>query len=81
MKKKTQNEIVLEHLRKHKTITSWEAIMEYGITRLATRIFQLKEEGYNIPSERINVTTRLGRNTNIARYSLIETPRQLNILD
>ena len=53
--------------------------MEYGITRLANRVFQLKEEGYNIPTERITVTTRLGNTTNIAKYTLIETPTQTSL--
>ena len=79
MKRRTQTDVVLEHLRKHKSITSWEAIMEYGITRLANRVFQLKEEGYNIPTERITVTTRLGNTTNIAKYTLIETPTQTSL--
>ena len=36
------------HFRKHKSITSWQAIQKYGITRLADTIFQLKSKGYNI---------------------------------
>ena len=38
----TQKEMVLNHFRKKKSITSWEAIQKYGITRLADTIFQLK---------------------------------------
>jgi len=42
-----QKEIVLNHLKKSKSITSWDAIQKYGITRLADVIFRLKNS-YNI---------------------------------
>jgi hypothetical protein len=48
MKIKSQNELVLKHLKKHGSITSWEAINAYGITRLSARIFDLKDLGYGI---------------------------------
>ncbi len=38
-----QKEMVLAHFKKRKTITSWEAIQKYGITRLADVIFRLKD--------------------------------------
>jgi hypothetical protein len=37
----TQKQQVLAHLKKHKKITSWEAIQKYNITRLAAHIFEL----------------------------------------
>lgn len=45
---KTQRELVLEWLQKHGKITSLEAMMELGVGRLASRIWELKEEGYPI---------------------------------
>ena len=66
----TQKEQILNHLKNHKSITSWDAIMEYGITRLANYIFLLRNEGHIIPSENIKVKTRLGRQTIIAEYKL-----------
>jgi hypothetical protein len=44
--------------------------MEYGITRLSHHIYSLRNEGYIIPDERIKVKTRLGRETNISKYTL-----------
>jgi hypothetical protein len=38
----TKVEKVLAHLKKHKSITSWTAIDNYGATRLAAIIFDLK---------------------------------------
>ena len=62
----TQRQVVLDHFSKHKKITSWDAIMEYGITRLANVIFNLRNDGYVIHSENKKVLTRLGNQTIIA---------------
>lgn len=50
---KTQKQEVLAYLKKHKSITSWEAIQEFHITRLAAIIFELKEDGNAIFSQRM----------------------------
>lgn len=39
---------VYAHLKKGKTLTSWEAITKYQVTRLAAVIFELKLKGYDI---------------------------------
>ena len=44
----SQNQMVLEHLEKHSSITGWDAISKYHITRLAARIRNLKDSGHNI---------------------------------
>jgi hypothetical protein len=44
---------VLEHLEKFGSITSWEAIENYGATRLSAIIYNLRDEGYEIISERV----------------------------
>jgi hypothetical protein len=46
-----QRDLVLKHLERTGSISSWEAIMNYRITRLAEYIRQLRTEGYNIVSE------------------------------
>ena len=38
----TQYDIVLRHLQEHDTITTWEAIQEYGCTRLSEYIRQIR---------------------------------------
>lgn len=48
----TQNEKILEHLKKYGVITSMEAFQTYQITRLAGRIHELREKGYNITTEK-----------------------------
>lgn len=46
----SQKEIIRQHLLKYGTITSWEAIQEYHITRLAVCIKLLRDDGYVIDS-------------------------------
>lgn len=48
---KPQHQIVLEHLKKHGSISSYEAEQEYGIMRLTRRIIYLRMQGYNITEE------------------------------
>jgi hypothetical protein len=62
---KIQTQQVLEHLRKWKSITSWEAIKAYRITRLASVIFDLREK-YEI----VSLQERKG-NKKFVRYVLI----------
>jgi len=66
----TQKEQILTHLKEHGSITSWDAIMEYGVTRLSHHIYCLRNEGFIIPDNRIQVETRLGKTTNISKYTL-----------
>lgn len=67
---KSQNDIVLEHLRKHGTITSLEAVNRYGITRLAARISDLRHRGIEIYSRDIEVYTSDKRKTRVSEYRL-----------
>ena len=65
---KTQENQILNHLKQHKFITSWEAIQEYRITRLSARIYELREKGYQIITKNV---TENGKT--FAEYSLIST--------
>lgn len=66
---KTARDRVLEHLEKYKTITSWEAIQNYGITRLSEYIRQLRRDGYVIAS---NWTKNINRYGDKVRYVIYE---------
>lgn len=69
--KKTQKDVILEHLQEHETITSFEAIQKYGITRLSSVIYLLKADGHNISSKLKTVKTRY-RNTQVSEYKLCD---------
>ena len=64
----TQENIILDHLKEHKFITTWEAIQKYRITRLSARIYELREKGYQIITKNI---TENGKT--FAEYNLINT--------
>lgn len=70
--KKSQCEKIVEYMQKHGTITHKEAEKYIGCMRLASRICDLKRQGYAIRSERVKVKNRDGEEVPIARYSLVE---------
>ena len=70
--KKSQCEKIVEYMHKHGTITPKEAEKYIGCMRLASRICDLKGQGYAIRSERVKVKNRDGEEVPIARYSLAE---------
>lgn len=66
----TQSERIARHLRDYGSITSLEAIQEYRIMRLASRISDLKRKGLPIQREMVSGRNRYGEATSYARYSL-----------
>lgn len=68
--KMTQCERILRHLRDHGSISSLEAINEYGILRLASRVNDLKKRGYNIVGETKTGRNRYGEKTSFKVYRL-----------
>lgn len=72
MEKTTQEKEVLDYLRKIGSITSWEAIVEFGATRLSAIIYNLRKKGYNIETNDVIVKNRYGNATVIAKYILKE---------
>lgn len=63
---------VLNHLWENGEITSWEAIKEYGITRLSAIIFKLRKQGYIIENEWVNTKNRYGDDVRFVNYKLIK---------
>lgn len=72
IKKKSQISEVIHHLRKYKSITSMEAIKRYGATRLSSIIYILRDKGFGIETEMIEVKNRYGHTTRLAVYHLIK---------
>jgi len=73
---KSQSDAILWHLKTYGSITSYEAIKEYGATRLSAIIFKHRKEGYNIDSMPLTKKTRFGRNTTIAKYTYMPPPQE-----
>ncbi len=68
--KPTQNERILDYIAEHGSITQLEALTELGVMRLASRISDLKRQGYNIISKTETVKNRFDEKCSIKRYSL-----------
>lgn len=66
----TQSERILRHLEDYQTITSAEAMQEYGIMRLASRVNDLRREGVPIVTEVVTGKNRYGEPTRWARYRM-----------
>ena len=71
-RKPTQREKVLDYICQFGCITSWQAYQDLGITQLATRIFELKERGYEFSKTRIYTKNRLGEKTHYDEYRVKE---------
>lgn len=67
---KGQKEEVLQFLTNNGTMTPWTAWEYLGITKLATRISELRSDGVAIGSEKVEVRARNGRKTTVCRYWL-----------
>ena len=60
---------VMLHLEENGSITSWEAIKEYGATRLSAIIFNLRHKyDMNIVSEPYEFIDRYGNKSSYAKY-------------
>lgn len=60
---------VLQYLKENKSITSLEAIEEFGATRLSAIIFNLRKE-HNITTQYETSKNRYGDSVSYARYIL-----------
>jgi hypothetical protein len=68
--KPTQNQRILDYIEEHGSITQKEADRFLGVTRLPSRIFDLKDQGYNIVGEWVKVKNRFGEPCRVKRYRL-----------
>lgn len=66
----TQEERIIRHLTDYGSITTLEAMQEYGIMRLASRICDLRKGGYNITSETVKGKNRYGEATHYSKYRM-----------
>ena len=69
-KRPTQCDRVLRHLNDYGTISTLEAMMEYGIMRLGSRINELRRSGYRIETVMESGFNRYGEKTHWAKYKI-----------
>lgn len=61
---------ILKHLEQHGSITSWEAIKEYGCTRLSQYILLLRKRNLNITDTWEHTKNRYGQSVKYKKYIL-----------
>ena len=66
----TQAQMVLRHLEDFGSITQMDAMQDYGIMRLASRVNDLRREGHPIVTEVVEGRNRYGEKTRWARYRM-----------
>lgn len=67
---KNQREMILQYINDFGSITSYSAYIDLGITQLATRIKELKEQGYYFTYEIEVKKNRYGKKVRFKRYKL-----------
>lgn len=70
-KKPTQSERVLKYIRDFGCITTWQAYQDLGVSRLSARIFELKEQGFEISKKCVTTKNRYGDKTHYYEYRLV----------
>lgn len=69
----TQNEKILRYMQTHKRgITPLQAMDRFGCMRLSGRIHDLREMGYDISSNLVEVKNRYGDTCRVSQYRLVE---------
>ena len=68
----TQHEAIRKYIDDFGSITPMEAIADLGITKLATRISEMRKRGEKFRIEMIPTITRYGNHTHYAKYSKME---------
>lgn len=67
---------ILDHFKKYQTLTSMEAFEEYGITRLAARIKELRDLGYQIDCIMVEGKNRYNEVVRYGVYNLVRSPEE-----
>ena len=71
-KKLTQRDKIIAYCKEYGSITPLDALREFGCMRLATGIFELKEDGYKIKTVIEKAKNKSGEPVHYARYYLEE---------
>ena len=68
----TQREAILQYIQEFGSITPMEAFADLGITKLATRISEMRRDGIHFKIEMVKTKNRYEKTVQYARYSLLE---------
>lgn len=68
--KPTQNDRIIDYIKRFGSITQIEALQDLGVMRLASRISDLRRLGYPIISDTETVKNRYGEKCHVKRYRI-----------
>ena len=68
----TQREAILQYIEEFGSITPMQAFSDLGITKLATRISEMRKDGWEFKIETVTVKNRYGNSVSYAKYSFGE---------
>ena len=66
----TQCERILDYISNFGSISTMEAFTDLGVTRLASRIYDLKQAGYVFDEITESRNNRFGKRVSYTRYSM-----------
>ena len=66
----TQCEQIIDYLHQFGSITPMQAFADLGITKLATRVSEMRKDGRKFKIETVKSTNRFGKTVRYAKYSL-----------
>ena len=72
----TQHQKVLNYIEKHGSITPFEAFRDLGITKLATRISEMRKRGKEFKIEMVQGKNRDEEPVRYAKYSFPESDNE-----
>lgn len=68
----TQREAIIDYIEDFGSITPLEAFADLGITKLATRISEMRKDGMQFKIELVKSKNRYGKLIHYAKYSFAE---------
>ena len=68
----TQREQIIEYITEFGSITPMQAFADLGITKLATRISEMRKDGMDFKIEMVSTKNRYGKSVSFAKYSFKE---------
>lgn len=71
----TQREEILNYIKEFGSITPMDAFYDLGITKLATRVSEMRRDGVAFKIETVKHMGKRGKIVRYARYSLLEETR------
>ena len=68
----TQREAIVAYINEFGSITPMQAFADLGITKLATRISEMRKDGMTFKIEMVSTKNRYGKSVSYAKYSFTE---------